>query len=165
MDKKAVSKRSTLNRKKWEYFAQKIRESLKGIPYDLPRGGVSIEVVNTKKSRIFFLNREPLFVERKNRIVPSLINEEILSKLPSVIVDQGAVPFLCAGANVMAPGVRQVEGEFSPGQLVVVREERFNKSLIIGSAIVGSKEMEVQPKGKVIENIHYVGDDAWQEFT
>lgn len=165
MGKRAVSKRSTLNRKKWEHFAQKIRESLRGIQYDLPRGAVSTEVVNTKKSRIFFLNREPLFVERKSRIVPSLINEEVLSKLPAVIVDQGAVPFLCAGANVMAPGIRQVEGEFSPGQLVVVREERFYKSLIVGSAIVGSEEMKIQPKGKAIENIHYIGDEAWQEFT
>jgi PUA domain protein len=165
MVKRAVSKRTTLNRKKWEYFAQKIRESLKGIPYDPPRGAISVEVINTKKSKIFFLNRKPLFVERKNRIVPSLINKEILSRLPSVVVDQGAVPFLCAGANVMAPGVRQVEGEFSPRQLVVVREERFHKSLIVGSAIVRSEEMEIQSKGKVIENIHYVGDDAWQEFT
>ncbi|UCD73079.1 MAG: DUF1947 domain-containing protein [Candidatus Bathyarchaeota archaeon] len=165
MNKKAVSKRSTLNRKKWEHFAQKILESLRGIPCNLPRGAKSVEIANTRKSKIFFLNRKPLFVERRNRIVPSLINEETLSKLPSVIVDQGAVPFLCAGANVMAPGVRQVDGEFSPGQLVVVREERFHKSLIVGSAIVGSEEMKMQPKGKVIENIHYVGDDAWQQFT
>lgn len=165
MVKRTVSKRSSLNRKKWEYVAQKIRESLRGIPYDLPQGAVGTEVTNTKKSRIFFLNREPLFVERKNRIVPSLINEDMLSRLSSVVVDQGAVPFLCAGANVMAPGVRQIKGEFSPGQLVVVREERFHKSLIVGSAIVGSEEMKTQTKGKVIENIHYVGDDAWQEFT
>jgi PUA domain protein len=165
MGNKTASKRSSVNRKMWEQISERIRKSLIGISYVPHQGAMSVEVVNTRKSKVFFLNREPLFIERRNRIVPSLINEDIVSRMPSVVVDQGAVPFLCTGANVMAPGVREVEGKFSPGQLVIVREERFHKGLVVGSAIVGSDEMKKQLKGRVVENIHYVGDDAWEILT
>ena len=117
----------------------------------------------TRKSSIFFFDGKPLFIERKNRIVPSLINEDVISQLPTIVVDQGAVPFVCNGADIMAPGLRRIEGKFSVGQLVVVREERFHKALAVGSALTGSDEMGIQSGGRVVENIHFIGDDAWQE--
>jgi len=162
--KRKRSRRITLNRKRVKNILERIGESLKGVQYDLPSKATRVEIMRTKKSSIFFFDGEPLFVERENRMVPSLTNEAALSRLPSTVVDQGAIPFICNGADIMALGVKQIEGEFSPGQLVVIREERFHKALAIGSALVRSDEIETHTKGKVVENIHFVGDDAWQGY-
>ena len=38
--------------------------------------------------------------------LPFLSDTQTLSMFPSVIVDMGAVKFMCNGANVMRPGIR-----------------------------------------------------------
>ena len=39
--------------------------------------------------------------------VPLLSEDHILEKLANVIVDMGAVKFMCNGANVMRPGIKK----------------------------------------------------------
>lgn len=165
MRRKGTLRRRTLDRKKTEQALKRIRKSLDGIEYDLPNSIVSVEVLRTESSNVFFFNGEPLFVETEDTVVPTLSHEETLSRLPSVIVDQGAVPFVSNGADIMAPGVRQVEGMFFSGQLVVVRDERFHKALAIGRALEGSDQMRGKAKGKAVKSIHYVGDDIWQAYS
>ncbi len=161
---KGVPKKTTIDRKRAKEVLERIREALGGTLHDSVRKGVRMEVIRLRRVNIFFVDGNPLFIEKEGKMVPSLLNKETLRQLPSVVVDQGAVPFVCSGADVMAPGVRGIEGEFSQGELVVVREERFRKALAVGSALIGSDKMEAQRKGKVVRNMHFVGDDAWQEF-
>jgi len=165
LGRRGISKKMSLNRKSVREVMERIQESLGAIPRNLSGKAVRIEVLRSRKTNIFFVDGEPLFVEKEDKILPSLLNEEVLSRLPSAVVDQGAVPFVCNGADVMAPGVRRVEGGFSQGHLVVVREERFHKMLAVGYALVGSEEIEEQRRGKVIRNLHFIGDDAWHECT
>jgi PUA-domain protein len=160
---KETTKKTTIDRKKVEEVLEMIRESLGDVSHDIARRGIRMDVMRLKKSNIFFVDGNPLFIEKEGEMVPSLLNKEALKRLPSVVVDQGAVSFICSGADVMAPGIRGTEGEFSQGQLVVVREERFRKALAVGSALIRSSKIEAQRKGKVVRNIHFVGDDAWQE--
>lgn len=163
MGENRTLKKLAVNKKTVKQILERISEELKGIQHDLPSKTERVEVARTKKSNVFFFDGKPLFIERKNRIVPSLTNENVISQLPTIVVDQGAIPFLCNGADIMAPGLRRVEGKFSIGQLVVIREERFHKALAVGSALTGSDEIRRQPGGKIVENIHFIGDDAWQE--
>jgi PUA domain protein len=74
----------------------------------------------------------------------------------------GAIPYVCKGADVMAPGIKEVRGEFEAGELIVVRDVNHSKALAIGKALVRSDEMRGMGKGKAIKNLHYVGDKLWQ---
>lgn len=93
--------------------------------------------------------------------LPFLSDSATLAKFPSVMVDMGAVKFMCNGANVMRPGIRSF-GEFEKGQIVCIVEESQKKSLSVGRALVSSQEMAQMSKGIVIENLHYISDKYWE---
>jgi len=95
--------------------------------------------------------------------IPLLSEDTILEKLANVIVDMGAVKFMCNGANVMRPGIKKYK-EFKKGDIVCIREESQNKFLAVGKAIMGSSELESISKGEIIKNIHYVSDKYWKIY-
>ena len=43
----------------------------------------------------------------ENEYLPFLSETELLEKFPNVMVDMGAVKFMCKGANVMRPGIKK----------------------------------------------------------
>ena len=62
----------------------------------------------------------------------------------------------------MAPGIRKIEGEFGEGGLVSVVDERHGKFLAVGQSLADSKTLRATKKGKVVKNLHYVGDEVWE---
>jgi PUA domain protein len=93
--------------------------------------------------------------------VPFLSEIQTLSKFPYVVVDMGAVRFMCKGANVMRPGIKKYS-EFQKDSVVCIIEETHNKFLAVGKTLVSSQEMEGMEKGEVIKNIHYISDKFWE---
>ena len=93
--------------------------------------------------------------------LPFLSETEILEKFPNVMVDMGAVRFMCKGANVMRPGIKKFS-EFNKGDIVCIIEESQHKFLAIGKSIVSSSEMESMEKGEVLKNLHYISDKFWE---
>ncbi len=93
--------------------------------------------------------------------LPFLSQNSLLERFPHVIVDMGAVEFMCKGANLMRPGIMSYS-EFDKDEIVCVKEESQNKFLAVGKAVVSSTELETMEKGKVIENMHYVSDQFWE---
>ncbi|MCD6260280.1 MAG: pseudouridine synthase [Thaumarchaeota archaeon] len=89
-------------------------------------------------------------------------NLEALDRLPSMIVDMGAVPHIVNGADVMRPGVKDFRGEFNEGDFVVVRDERNLRPLAVAIALVGLEECRAMKRGKVAKNIHHVNDRIWK---
>jgi len=83
---------------------------------------------------------------------------------PMVIVDQGAVKPILRGADLMAPGVRGVVGEFKPGDPVIVVEESSRKPFMVGEALVSSSDIVsgAVSRGRVVKNIHRIGDTLWR---
>jgi PUA domain protein len=81
--------------------------------------------------------------------------------MPKVVVDMGAVPYVCKGANVMRPGIRRFEGDFAKDGLVFVVDEKHGKPLAVGEALCSQEEAQKATQGAVISNIHYVGDKLW----
>lgn len=77
-----------------------------------------------------------------------------------VTVDSGAVSFVSDGADVMRPGITEADESIEAGDLVVIVEERHNKALAIGRSAVTGTEM-LGDSGKVIDSIHFVGDELF----
>lgn len=82
------------------------------------------------------------------------------SLLPTVTVDMGAVRFVTRGADIMRPGIVSND-DFEKGALVAVVDETHNKPLAIGQALVSGEDMRSASEGRVVQNLHYVGDDLW----
>ena len=93
--------------------------------------------------------------------LPFLSETKMLERFPSVMVDMGAVKFMCKGANVMRPGIKKFT-EFEKDQLVCIVEESQHKFLAVGKAMVSSSELEEMEKGEVVKNIHYISDKFWE---
>ena len=114
------------------------------------------------ESKIYFIDERPYLLRTEKGLFPTLIFEEFLAKLPHVIVDTGAIGHICNGADVMAPGILEINGNFNQGSTIVVKEEKYNKNIALGLSIYDMQELKSIKKGKVIENIHYVGDIFWE---
>ena len=93
--------------------------------------------------------------------LPFLNQSNILEKFPNVMVDMGAVKFMCNGANVMRPGIKKYT-EFVKGDIICVIEESQHKFLAVGKAIADSSELENISKGEIIKNLHYISDKYWE---
>ena len=93
--------------------------------------------------------------------LPFLSETKMLEKFPSVMVDMGAIKFMCKGANVMRPGIKKFT-KFEKDQLVCIIEESQHKFLAVGKAMVSSSELNNMEKGEVIKNIHYISDKFWE---
>jgi len=55
-------------------------------------------------STIYIVSRE-VILGRKNEILFPTLANPVINDLPSALVDMGAIPYVCNGANVMAPGI------------------------------------------------------------
>jgi len=124
------------------------------------------EVVKLGRNEVVYvLDGKPLVVEVSGKLIPSikaLMDGAI--ELPKVVVDVGAVKHIVNGADVMAPGIVRAEGDFARGDLVVVVDERRERPLCVGVALVDKSELASMSRGKVIENLHYVGDKIWNKL-
>ena len=83
-------------------------------------------------------------------------------KQKSVIVDMGAVSFVTNGADVMAAGIVEADATIASGDVVWIADSNHRKALAVGIALATGEEMVDQHQGKVIKNIHYVGDQLWK---
>jgi PUA-domain protein len=121
-----------------------------------------VDCIDIDESRIYFIDERPYLLKTEKGLFPTLIFKEFLAKLPHVIVDIGAIGHICNGADVMAPGIREINGDFKQSSTIVVKEEKYNKSIALGLSIYDVQDLKSIKKGRVIENIHYVGDMFWE---
>jgi PUA domain protein len=116
-----------------------------------------------EETKLFWAEKAPILIRIDETLIPTLTYEPALERLPKVLVDMGAIPHVCSGADVMAPGIVSVQ-EFESNQLVVIRDERHGKVLAIGLSLLSSKEIQEKKRGKAIKNLHYVGDKIWNTY-
>lgn len=93
--------------------------------------------------------------------LPFLSEDALLGRFPAVTVDMGAVRFVCKGANVMRPGITDMD-DFGPGRIVCVREESRGKYIAVGTASVSGSEAASSERGQVVDTLHYVSDRYWE---
>lgn len=138
-------------------FSQRLKTDVEQLLGSKPR----IEVNETEAAEIFILNGKPFLARSDGEFFPTLAFEEAFPFISRIVVDMGAVPYVCKGADVMAPGVVSVKGEFEENDLLLVIDERHSKPLAIGVALFNSQAMKNMKHGKIVKNIHHVGDKLW----
>jgi PUA domain protein len=126
---------------------------------------IRVEVNETETVEIFFFNGKPLLARSNGDLFPTLLFKELLFILPKLVVDMGAIPYVCKGADVMVPGVISINGQFEINDVVIVVDERHGKTLAIGLALLRSENMKNVKNGKILKNLHYVGDKLWDSLN
>ena len=61
------------------------------------------------------------FLTQKKKTLPTLLFDEFTKKASKIIVDMGAIPYVCKGATVMAPGIVRIEGEWAIWFLLLMK--------------------------------------------
>jgi PUA-domain protein len=122
------------------------------------------EELTLEGDSVFFVDERPLLLRKKMGFFPTLKFDELLGSLPKIVVDMGAVPHVVNGAQVMRPGIRQLNDVFAKGDLVAIVDEKFGKTVALGIAVVDSDLMKSMGKGIAVMNVHYVGDVFWAAF-
>jgi PUA domain protein len=123
-----------------------------------------IEAAETPTAKIFFINNRPVLAVLNDILLPTLLFEEALRLLPKIVVNMGAVPHICNGADVMAPGVVRIEKEYKTNDYVIIADERYNKPVAIAITLIDSQSARNMQHGKIAKNIHYVGDNLWNQL-
>jgi len=141
-------------------FSQRLKIDVEKLLGARPR----IEVNKTEDAEIFIFNGKPSVARLGGELFPTLAFEELFPFLPRIVVDMGAVPYVCKGADVMAPGVVNIKGEFEENDFLLVVDERHGKPLALGIALFNSQTMKNVKHGKIVKNVHYVGDKLWKEL-
>jgi PUA-domain protein len=124
----------------------------------------NFEVVQTESIRLFLIAGKPILAQTGENIYPTLTFKELLDHAPKVTVDMGAVPYICKGANVMAPGIRGFNGQFQKGDLVMIIDEKHGKPIALGETLYDTEQAKGVKQGIIIKNIHYVGDKTWNHL-
>jgi len=141
-------------------FSHRLKTDVEQLLGSEPR----VELNETEDFEIFILNGKPSLARSGGKLFPTLIFEEVFPFISKIVVDMGAVPYVCKGADVMAPGVVSVAGEFEENDLVLVVDERHGKPLAVGVALFNSQAVENMKQGKIMKNIHHVGDKLWNHL-
>ncbi|MCW3994028.1 MAG: DUF1947 domain-containing protein [Candidatus Bathyarchaeota archaeon] len=154
-------RRYFLKAKEVKSILSEASEKLKADFNQIFRSKVDMELVETDFAEIFLVNGKPLLFRIEGKILPTLIFNELFASMSKVVVDMGAVPYVCNGASVMAPGIVRFEGEFKKGDLVFVVDEKHGKAIALGEATYDVDAAKKVTKGAVMKNIHFVGDKIW----
>lgn len=154
-------RRYALKSKKAKEILNKVSERLKVNVGALFGSNASVEIVEAVIGNIYLVNGKPLFFKVGERVLPTLLFQDFAVRAPKVVVDMGAVPYVCKGADVMAPGIVRVEGEFDKGDLVLVVDEKHGKALALGESLYDSGNARSTKQGAVVKNFHFVSDKIW----
>ena len=150
-----VRRRRTLRRQDARGVLNEASNYLKGLTFS------KVEEAETEDGVTVYLLDDKITLFRSEGTLYPTLRCQCVDSLPTVIVDMGAIPFVCKGADIMAPGITEIKTPFEEGALVVIRDMKHGKVLAVGKAQKSSTTIMAEKKGKVIHNLHYVGDKIW----
>ena len=113
------------------------------------------------EQKLIVINETPSFFYYNDKTVPTLKYLQKHEILKKITVDMGAVKFVVNGADIMRPGITEIGEGITEKEFIVVVDINNKKPLAVGIALFSSAEMKAKNSGKVIKNIHYVGDELW----
>ncbi|RLF48753.1 MAG: hypothetical protein DRN20_03875 [Thermoplasmata archaeon] len=76
--------------------------------------------------------------------------EVMLRDFPKIVIKDSAVDAICHGADLMAPGVLEVDGRVEGGRTVVLSTRR-GEAVAIARALMGAKDMASSTHGVVAD--------------
>ncbi|MBW3003386.1 DUF1947 domain-containing protein [Candidatus Woesearchaeota archaeon] len=110
---------------------------------------------------LVYINKEPCFFYIGEKLVPTLKLVLKVNFLKKIVIDMPAVKFIANGADVMRPGIKEVDGGINAGDVVAIVDENNKKPIAVGIASLDSEGLRTAEGGKVIKNVHHVGDNIW----
>lgn len=156
-----IFRRHSLSEKDARNIIQEFSRKAKTKAEQLFESKKYVETIETADAKIYLINGKPLLASSNGKLFPTLFFTAIFPLLPKIVVDMGAVLYICNGADVMAPGVVRIEGQFAVDDFVLIVDERHGKPLAIGSALLDSQMAKQTKHGKIVKNLHCVGDKVW----
>jgi PUA domain protein len=120
-----------------------------------------VELVQVNNAEVLLVKKIPVLAKSNNTLFPTLASGNLLSYLPKATVNMGAVPYVCNGADIMAPGIVDFQGSFEKGDIVLISDEHHQKPIAVTIALCDKTEAMKLKHGKIFKNIHYVGDRLW----
>jgi PUA-domain protein len=142
-----------------------IEDSSKKLNFDLEAlygAKANVEVVESDVGEIYLIEGKPILFKLGDVVLPTLLFSEFAAKAPKIVVDMGAIPYVCKGATVMAPGIVRVEGKFGKGDLVLIVDMKHGKALALGESLLDAETAKQTKKGPVAKTLHYVSDKIWE---
>ena len=116
-----------------------------------------------KRDNLLLINGKRLFFFKDETPIPTLHfileNGDFLKK---ITVDKGAVKFVCNGADIMRPGIKNIDENIQKDEFVSIIEETYGKPLVVGIALFDGKEIKSMTTGRAVKTLHYMGDDIWK---
>ncbi len=140
---------------------REVRDLNSKIPFFQLDVKATVEIVEDTRGTIILEEGEPVLLLHQDRWFPTLQTLNKKNPLKKITVDMGAIPYVCAGADVMRPGIKAIEDGIEKDSPVAVIDEKYGKLLAVGISLFGSEEMRKMERGKVIKNLHYAGDWIW----
>lgn len=143
-----------LNNKESKEIIEKFKEfgiNLKENRFEILKNKIDL-LISNKKVIGFYYNQ---------KLYPSL--KTILEhniEFPKIYLDLGAIPFITKGADLMAPGIKDLE-VFDKNAIVILCDATHKKALALGISEYSSNEIKKMNKGKVVKTIHYISDNIW----
>lgn len=155
-----IRRRTRLRRREVDLWFHRLAEDFGMV---LDPESTPIDQADAGEMRVLLRNEEAFALVLGEAIVPTVRG---LLAVPAskryVTVDMGAVPFVYNGADVMAPGIVDADAVIRVGDLVWIRDEKNERPLAVGRALMDGPTMAREERGKAIETIHHVGDDLWR---
>jgi len=170
MKREVAYTRYVISKKDKKNLASKVSNRLSKELGNIVLSTNTIELLKYKlvasEVKIYLFNKLPSLIEKEELIFPSII---LFFKYPeirfsSVIVDEGAIPHILNGADIMAPGVIKVIGELKENVIVSIKDEKKRRVFAIGLVLDNPNEKMQKRKGRLLKNLHYVGDKIWNLY-
>lgn len=146
--------------KEVEKYSKQMKEKLGDSPF---KEGEPVDIADTEEGEVILLNGELIATFFDEKVFPTIngfLQMEANERF--VTVDMGAVKFVYNGADIMAPGIVEADERIEEGDLVWIRDIEHEKPLAVGRAMTDGKEMIESEQGKVVKNLHHVGDERFE---
>ncbi len=120
-------------------------------------------IITADDDKLYAVNDKLTLWKSKENYIPvlTLLLDNRIG-LKTVVVDMGAVPYVTNGADIMRPGITQIDPDIKKGDIIRISDEKNDRILAVGSALYDANMMEEMKKGKVIKNFHTIQDAVWE---
>ena len=143
--------------KRYHLSKKRVKEIRKNLAMDLWIDG-KYEIVEDDYD-VILVDGVPSYFLWEGKYYPTVLL--LLQNPPEnryVTVDMGAVKHVLNGANIFAAGIVDADEAIKPGDAVYIRDEKYEKPLAVGIALMDGNVMVSEKKGMAVKNIHHYGD-------
>ncbi|MCH8519399.1 MAG: hypothetical protein LAT82_01450 [Nanoarchaeota archaeon] len=120
---------------------------------------------------VLFKNKNPILIKSqaiKNlqdnqsqyHFIPHLKSSQI-KEYKTITIDVGAVPFLLKGADMMRPGITNIDNLIKKDDIIIIVDEVKGLRIGIGQSLYDSVQIKEMKSGKIIKTLHYFKDDFY----